>query len=233
MLKKLLIEEIKKIIDTKLKETVNKPEFALLKETLEKKPGNLEGKNQLDTEGNTSQEVPQQEIKASMSNDFWKFASNLKGEYQIEDVFNYYVEENKIEDRKAFWNDIEKEIEVAFNKEGMAFSSGNDDATIHANSKNIALNFIAGTIDEQTAISQLMPIIRKYFINDFNVMKNKMDSQKLQLICTNLIGTFLNNEELKQHFVDPKRQKFYKNFLEKNIPVIGQQIYNEWRKQFK
>ena len=107
----LNVEEIKKIIDNKLKEICNKPEFALLKETLEKQPGNLEGKNQLDTEGNTPQEMPK---AAQLSKDFWKFASTISGEVNVEDVFNYYIKENKIENRKACWEIIEKDIETAF-----------------------------------------------------------------------------------------------------------------------
>jgi hypothetical protein len=110
----LNVEEIKKVINSKLKEIVIKPEFALLKETLEKQPGNLEGKNKLDTEGNTPQEMPK---AANLSKDFWKFASTISGESAIEDVFNYYIKENKIEDRKACWEIIEKDIETAFNGE--------------------------------------------------------------------------------------------------------------------
>ena len=108
-------EAIKENLNKMMNEFLKDPNNAKYKEyaenLLSKSPGNLEGKNQL----NTPQENPQ-EVTAQLSADFWKFASTLAGEVNIEDVFNYYTKENKIEDRKAFWTVIEKDIETAFSE---------------------------------------------------------------------------------------------------------------------
>ena len=236
-------EEIKKIINSKLKEITNKPEFALLKETLEKSPGNLEGKNQLSAEENTPQETPQQPKAANLSKDFWKFASTIAGEVNVEDVFNYYIKENKIEDRKACWEIIEKDIEEAFSRTGMAFAEGNTNFAQTA-TNSIALNVSAGTLNEEKARLDILPIINTYIINELDAIKNgKESNKKMQLrnansakqllnsISTDMETTFKKDKNITNHFVEPKRLQIYSNFIENlGIPQIVTNTYIKWRK---
>lgn len=105
------------IINAIVEKIVSDPEFPeLAKEQLKKSAGSP-GTNQFSSTQETAQETAQELPKAAqLSANFWRFASTLKGEAAIEDVFNIYVEQNKIEDRKATWEVIENDIEIAFNK---------------------------------------------------------------------------------------------------------------------
>ena len=105
---------IDKIIDAVIENVVSDPDFPeLAKEQLKKSPGSP-GTNQFSPGAKTEEQAPVQ--ASQLSANFWKFASTLTGEVSIEDVFNYYIKENKIENRKACWEVIEQDIETAFNK---------------------------------------------------------------------------------------------------------------------